>query len=585
MPSPHNLEQQLLSLLANLPEGANPYEAVRDVLWDAVVPEVPDSFKTQLILLIVVLALALALVLGSLVVRLVNRTFWIAHKGSLPPLIRPHFSVSWSLWAVLLLALMEGALVETMGYYGSKTIHPSFMWWQTLVWTPAWFGGFTAAWGILVSFLLHLYSDGYTSQVERWSPYVNEIALGAPIIYTACIFPLAALASTRFSQLMHDIAQIDDLLRQGAASYTGSFSIAQLAPGLPLLQQIETRVAEMQRYFTGLFVSYSVTTFLLTSFLGTVSVLYLRFLHRSLKETPRFASRQSVDAQKRVMRRTYSNLLITLVAFTILGLVFACVSVAIASDPTGFQQSGKSQVFTLIPYYAFAIFGLPTAILLFVRSFERPASSHTPAASRSRTRSRTTSNPIEVAVEVQVVTMLETDPFSQRSSLAPSAQPFSPHSTLAYPHARAALQLPLPEGFVMVETIKEGSPTSSNDDDEKKPLPAPPAAPHPLRLLNPNPPRSPRSPGLWAPSPGFCPESPIIGRWSASMDGMSSPRFAGSNGCPKPPGQRFSVCDSLNSFSTSGASSGSTQAFSIGRTAPLTARASLDTVAEGAVEM
>lgn len=51
MSSLEDLQAQLLQLIASLPEGANPYEALQGFLWASLAPDVPSSFRKQLIAL------------------------------------------------------------------------------------------------------------------------------------------------------------------------------------------------------------------------------------------------------------------------------------------------------------------------------------------------------------------------------------------------------------------------------------------------------------------------------------------------------------------------------------------------------
>ncbi|BGP15762.1 hypothetical protein JCM10213_007942 [Rhodosporidiobolus nylandii] len=472
-------QSQALSLVqSSLQAGSNPYEALDDFLWQQVVPEVPASFRAQLIFLAVVLGLCLVLVLASLVVRAVQGTFWIAHRGTSPSLIRPHFSVAWSLWAVVLLILLEVDTGLTIRYY-ERSIISCFIALKTVAWLPAWYGGFTAAWGIAVSYLLHLSSYGHQQRVERLAPYVNAGALAIPLVFSAVMIPLSAISSRHFVRVIHAFRGIDSLLQQRAASYRGDFSIADLAPGLPPLRDLEAQTQLFKRWFGITFAAFTCSAFVVGTLLAGVSFLYLISLRTSLKIAEAHvqgSTATSCSRQRKLMQRTYLNLIITVAAFSILAILFGVDSALIAANPGGIARSSPTQLFHLLGYYPFAIFGFPTAILLIVRSFDRTSSHHQSSPSNSRNRSG------EVSVSVVHDSARDAHMYPGTGSLR-----------LPYQHARAAFSLPLPENFELVEP-KEKADSPSNDEE----------------LVYP-------SGLLVAPSPGFAPESPIVGyRWSDS---------------------------------------------------------------------
>ncbi|GAA5849729.1 hypothetical protein JCM8547_000545 [Rhodosporidiobolus lusitaniae] len=533
---------RVLKLISDLPEGANPYSALQDFLWTLVRPKMPSSFRGQLVALIILYALCLLFVVGSLVVRIWQKTFWVLHLGHSPSLIRPHFSVSWSLWAVILVILLEVQITQTQRYYdtGSK----DFMWFMIFSWMPGFLGGITAVWSILVSYCLHLSTYGHMTAVERATPYINGAAISIPIVYLICIVPPACLCSIRFSRATKVLGEIDALLGASAATYDGSFAITDLAAGLPLLQSAQTEFMEFLRLFSIVYGIFSGFVAFLTLAVASVSTLYILVLGKALKVAESMGSQgtSSRGSQRRVMAQTYSNLLITVIAFTILSLVFCITSILISRNPTGLANPHLAQLFLLLPLWTFAVLGLPTAVLLFWRSFDRSG----------QKSSTVRSNQVSVSVRVE---------FAEDHQHGPSFPDSMEHGrkgsiAYPYPHARTAFALPMPENFEMVDQkrrlsmdggYEEKLGWSSEDDHQQQ------QQHHQLAV----------------PSPGYAPESPVVGRWSTAFSPTDSsvPSLAS-----PPPGNRrrmerlseASLTDSLQ------ANRDSMAAFSFGTTRTLT---------------
>ncbi|BGP47706.1 hypothetical protein JCM10450v2_003571 [Rhodotorula kratochvilovae] len=135
------------------------------------------------------------------------------------------------------------------------------------------------------------------------------------------------------------------------------------------------------------------------------------------------------------MRQTYANMAITICAFSLLGLTFSGTSLAMAATPHGFS------------HYAFALLGLPTAILLFIRSFDRSSASGSRQASH-------------VSISVNVVSFAD-------GPLPPPASAKKRSSSIPYLSARRALALPIPpipEGFELVASPERDKPAAASED-------------------------------------------------------------------------------------------------------------------------
>ncbi|BGP07678.1 hypothetical protein JCM10049v2_003518 [Rhodotorula toruloides] len=427
-----NYEVQLLQLLGSLKPGENPYVAIEGLVHSYLTPPVPSSFRTQLLAVAAILALCLALVLASFGVRIKQRTFWLVHRGEAPDLWRPHFSVTWSLWAAVLLVLLETLIFETVRFLDGHPMR-GYIGLATFGMYPAWYGGFTAAWGITVSFALHLHALGFNTQIDRLAPLINLAAIVCPVIYTAAIFPPAALATSHFAKGVDRLAQIQAFLRTKAATYEGGFSIADLSPAFPLLQPLQDEFNGFLKWFGIAFGVFAGSGCFLVPLLSIIAAFYLYSLRRVLQQTARLGAETGASglSQTKLMRRTYTNLLMTICAFSFIGGILTVLAFIICRDPRGMLQPIRSQVYTLVPMWCFAILGLPTAILLFVRSFDT-ASLH----------------PTTSLVSVCGVSFSHTS--AADGPLPPLPAPADPQ-LVPYALARQALNVPLPQEFELVK--------------------------------------------------------------------------------------------------------------------------------------
>ncbi|KPV75179.1 uncharacterized protein RHOBADRAFT_53192 [Rhodotorula graminis WP1] len=387
--------QAILDLLGDLPPGANPYEVVRKYALQALNPPLPESHRRQLIAIAVIFSFSLFFIVASLVVRILNGSFWIVHWGDSPRLLRPLFSVSWSLWAVVFLVLIEVVVIDSIKQFQRASIQKDYAAWRTLAWLPAVYGGWTAAWGTLVSYLLHLHAYGRARLVDRLAPWVNASSILVPVIFSLVFIPLAAIGADRFRWTMDTFYAIDHLLRQLAAAYHGENALLELlSSGLPLLQELEKRTNVFLYWWMVTLSAAAAFGFFLVAMLVTVASLYLVALRHVLRlSTWQTESGSTRTSSLQPLRRTYANMDINLCIFSILGLTTSTTVVVMAAVPRGFVDPTFAQIFVLLPFYAFAILGLPSSVLLFVRAFDAKRES-----SRSHTR---------ISVNVNVVSFTE----------------------------------------------------------------------------------------------------------------------------------------------------------------------------------
>ncbi|GAA5965613.1 hypothetical protein JCM3765_004756 [Sporobolomyces pararoseus] len=382
----NGFQQDILSKISALPPTVNPFDYLDQLLVEQISPRRPKSFEVQLWVCMAAHGICGILVLGSLVVRIFRKSFWLVHfKSKNPKLWTPHFTAGWSIWAVILVIFLELAVYNAKAL--GNGLQPKFAYWWTFAWVPAWLGGFSAAWAITVSLLLHLYNSGNDNQfVEFIAPIINVLSLIVPIVYLAIIIPIALTCSNHYETTIREIDKIRDFLHSSALSYDGHFSPLDLAPLLPITQRVQQAYAGFNKWLRTTFAFYAGTAVLLVILLATVATLYVKLLRRALNEIGDCATlREDNLVHRKVMEKTYNNLVITLVCFTILGSIFGGISLYIAIDPGSLLSRTTAEAVSLIAFWSFALFGLPTAILLFIRSFDRTAfSSDSPTTSLSR---------------------------------------------------------------------------------------------------------------------------------------------------------------------------------------------------------
>jgi len=87
------------------------------------------------------------------------------------------------------------------------------------------------------------------------------------------------------------------------------------------------------------------------------------------------------------------SLLLTIVAFSFLGTVFTIDAMLAASDPRALASNSlRAQILILLPLYAFAVFGLPCAILLLLNARDATAAEDSNGGSGSHSYSARTRN-------------------------------------------------------------------------------------------------------------------------------------------------------------------------------------------------
>ncbi|GAA6001307.1 hypothetical protein JCM10207_006601 [Rhodosporidiobolus poonsookiae] len=389
-------QQQLLQLLGTLPADANPYLAIQDYLKAQLYPAIPESAVAQLWFLAAVLAITALLVAVSLGIRLRQGSFWLFRMHDSTAMIRPHATVSWSLVAFVMLVFFE-ILIWREVQFIHKNIVPTFAYWMFLVWGLAWLGGHTAAWSLAASYLLHLHSSSTSFPTRRAVPLVNAFGIALPVCYAAALLSLGIIGGGHYSAALHRYQDLEGLLQTSASTWTegATFSVFSLAPALPVLEELQSEMNSFLRWFRIVFAYYAATAMLLVIYLVTVAALHLTSLRKTLKQTSLGLSSNEKDAstrrqsrQQARVDRTLQSLMLTIGAFSFLGFFFTIVAIVAAAQPSALVTSPAQAQFVLHgPFWAFAVFGLPCAVLLVLRARDATASAGRGERNSSRSRS------------------------------------------------------------------------------------------------------------------------------------------------------------------------------------------------------
>ncbi|GAA5962353.1 hypothetical protein JCM21900_005092 [Sporobolomyces salmonicolor] len=353
------VEQELFAFLAALPASNNPYVALASYLKSLQTPDVPGSAVYQLYVLSGILGLTTILFIIPLLIRWRKGVFWVVRQQHATGLIRPHFSVSWVLVSLAWLILIQPTIVREVQYFRGER-HEDFTYWTSLVWLPCTWCGLVAAWGLLASHAVQQQAHR-PEAARRYSLLVNSFGLCMPIIYTTIIVPVGVLAG-RHSQLqVRAYRELEEfLLAQGATWEGAPFSIAKVAPALPVLQALAT---ETELYLKWIIIF--------------IARLYLTSLRRSMRSIrSAFASADSNHLQlsthpsHKKFERTYQSLFIIIAAITAISVLFSSNALVAAIEPTQLATSTRLRVVILLPLWSFALFGAPTACLLIWRAID-----------------------------------------------------------------------------------------------------------------------------------------------------------------------------------------------------------------------
>ncbi|GAA5953768.1 hypothetical protein JCM3765_006961 [Sporobolomyces pararoseus] len=363
------LQNVILKFISTIDPQDNPYEALSHYIKDQFLPSVPQAAIVQLYCLATVLGATLLLVLISIAIRVKKRIFFLYTVTHSPYyLIKPHFSLPWSIIAAIMLVLFELFIAECVALF-RKELKPQLGYWIFLCWASAWLGGCFAAHALGTNFLI----TSSPRNQRRWFLVNNLGGVLAPIIYLSIILPLGIVGGKRFSSLVSTYSHFDEFLYNLSSQWVEgtSISIVKLTPALPLIEKVTKQEDLLWSSWRQVFTFYAISASILVIVLVTIALGFLSSLRQTIKESQAVLSTDRAGATARQqVHRTWQTLVMTVVAFILLGSVFVGISIYAALNPASLTHSLEAQVVVLVPLYSFAILGFPTSALLVWRAVE-----------------------------------------------------------------------------------------------------------------------------------------------------------------------------------------------------------------------
>lgn len=164
----------------------------------------------------------------------------------------------------------------------------------------AWVAGSVATWSLAASFVVHLHTSGTRQPSKSASIACNILGIASPIVYIAILLPIGIIAGRHYADSQRTATAIKALLAASARSWSPStpFTLAELAPGLPLLERLVEQVEGLMGWWKAVFMFYAVSAVVLLIPISTISFLYLSSLRRAIKRTSRDLPQNSIGTTR-----------------------------------------------------------------------------------------------------------------------------------------------------------------------------------------------------------------------------------------------------------------------------------------------
>ncbi|GAA5847701.1 hypothetical protein JCM3766R1_000735 [Sporobolomyces carnicolor] len=309
-----------------------------------------------------VLGLVAGLALASLAIRLYRQNCWIFRYDSRLRLIKPHGAVSWTIFSLFSIALLEVLVSRYIDLWNGKPRLDTGYWIFT-AWASVWVAGSIAIWSIAASLLLHLAASG--EKVRNAALFVNAAGIITPLVVISIAVPLGVIGGNEYRSILLDYGTICRALAVSAESWKpgDELDVASLARLVPTFQSLLSHVDRLGEFARSSYIFYAAASFVLGATIASVGGYFLFTLSRVFRQTNAVLAGSVEDGQRRV-RRSLSSLVLILVAFTLLDAGCFAVSVYGSIFPLSLSGTKISTSLTIGSLYLFAFLGLPCAILL-----------------------------------------------------------------------------------------------------------------------------------------------------------------------------------------------------------------------------
>ncbi|GAA6060926.1 hypothetical protein JCM10212_003834 [Sporobolomyces blumeae] len=424
------------NILANLPEGANPWAAIRAAFTAQVRPDFGNTFLGQLYACSALIALETVALAACMFLKWRQGTYWLfrIRRATGGTYIVPHYSSNWTTFIVLFFSVLQGYLWKTIYFSRGDLVYDSALW-RTSVWWAGWIAFYLAAWSLCVSHVLHLDSSGRPARsFVAQAPFMNTFGILLICGSAVSIGLLASAAHKKYHSAMTHYRDINNALYALELSYTGTFDVSlfQSGIGFSIAEHFVTDLASFGTYFRWTFIAYLIWTILLEMVLVIAGVLHLRELRATMDELAiRTSMSEEARSQEKLIEQTYTSLVhvtwAVCILLTAVNVMFAFVS---ASGSKVVYVKVYAQTASLLPPWIFAVLGLPLSLLFLRRTYL--ASKHeagSPSASIEKGATASTRPPL-VDADTGLTSILSS------SGMKPTggAHDAYPMTELTYPH-------------------------------------------------------------------------------------------------------------------------------------------------------
>lgn len=135
----------------------------------------------------------------------------------------------------------------------------------------------------------------------------------------------------------------------------------------------------------------------LATALDSVSRAARTQVHRTWQVNLAFLPIATLSVLTLFLRQT---LVLTVVAFVLLGSIFVAVSIYAALNPQSLEQATPATIVVLVPMWAFSLLGLPTSVLLVWRAVEASAADNSGSQAKQSSFSRSGSDDKKFSIEL-----------------------------------------------------------------------------------------------------------------------------------------------------------------------------------------
>ncbi|KAL8277049.1 hypothetical protein RQP46_010583 [Phenoliferia psychrophenolica] len=377
----------LEGVLSSLPEGANPFTALAEVLHSFVYSSSGPGFAGQVWMLCGLLGIVLIASISALVLRFVRSPseFWLFKRtvttGGI--FIIPNSSVCFLILNSCYIAVFFPYAYYGLAYSSGSGDLRNLILWKTVVFIPLWEAAWVASWGTALSGNLRqspLLSSTGGPLIQAW--IMNSYFILSAVLLPFTIVPLCALSSTSWNRAFNLYERLHDALLQLGESWTGG-AVDLDGPAVQMAQDLVDELGHSMHWFKAGWAVWSGWGLLLVCTIVPSTLLYVHTLRSQIRAIQPvefietgvnlgggFSSGRKNGQQ---LNRAYKNLLATSISLCLVVSIYTGVALWTSVDAVRMLESPKIvQISYLVALYPYVVFAGTAVILLLVRSLARP---------------------------------------------------------------------------------------------------------------------------------------------------------------------------------------------------------------------